>query len=390
MTVEFVKPPETSIRDKRLVSIGAGLVLVGLISGTQFSSTASTIEINPTLGIDNVTISWSSPAEDHVVVPDPYTEDGHLLILCEYVDGTPDAEQQCSSTTTTTRIVGIGLSSTQNSLTLYSYSRFRPPPQGSNVGLELGAGKILAQIIHSRTATPGNFASITTTPIGGLMILDIPLTSQSSGNQGQQSAPQSGNQVTAPPPISLDIAGVASASALQAGNRDFTFEGSNMEDVVAIRVNGKSLSLFDRKPDSVKVRLPRLGPGKYDVVVYTEKGNWEIKGAVDIGEYLPEVRKEELDESFEKYSSELPKQTKQEIREVIESTPDLKAVTVFAIAKREIVGDNRNKLARARGAEAFDFVQKLAPDARIKVKLVHYTETDLTPRGLFFRVSQKG
>jgi hypothetical protein len=222
------------------------------------------------------------------------------------------------------------------------------------------------------------------------MILDIPLTSQSSGNQGQQSGPQSGSQAPAPPPISLDIAGVASASALQAGKRDFTFNGTNMEDVVAIRVDGRSLPLFDRKSDSVKVRLPKLGPGQYDVIVYTEKGNWEIKGAVEIGEYLPEVRREVLDESFQKYSSELPKQTKQEIRSVIESTPNLKSVTVFAIAKREIIGEDRNKLARSRGAEAFDFVQKLAPDARIKVKLVHYSETDLTPRGLFFRVAQKG
>jgi hypothetical protein len=221
------------------------------------------------------------------------------------------------------------------------------------------------------------------------MILDIPLTTQSSGNQGQPSAPQSATSPP-PPPISLDIAGVASASALQAGKRDFTFNGTNMEDVVAIRVDGRSLPLFDRKSDSVKVRLPKLGPGQYDVIVYTEKGNWEIKGAVEIGEYLPEVRREVLDESFQKYSSELPKQTKQEIRSVIESTPNLKSVTVFAIAKREIIGEDRNKLARSRGAEAFDFVQKLAPDARIKVKLVHYSETDLTPRGLFFRVAQKG
>jgi hypothetical protein len=392
MSDELVKPPSTPSRDKRLVSLGAVLVFTGLVAAAQFPSVASTIEINPTLGSDKVTVSWSLPAENHVVVMEPnYSENGHMLTLCEYVDGIPDADQQCvTATTTVNRVTGIGLSSNQNSITFYSYSRYRPPPQGSNVGVELGAGKLLAQIVYRSTTEPGNFATLSTTPIGSLMILDIPLTSQSSGNQGQQSGPQSGSQAPAPPPISLDIAGVASASALQAGKRDFTFNGTNMEDVVAIRVDGRSLPLFDRKSDSVKVRLPKLGPGQYDVIVYTEKGNWEIKGAVEIGEYLPEVRREVLDESFQKYSSELPKQTKQEIRSVIESTPNLKSVTVFAIAKREIIGEDRNKLARSRGAEAFDFVQKLAPDARIKVKLVHYSETDLTPRGLFFRVAQKG
>jgi len=393
MSDELVKPPSTPNRDKHLVSLGAVLVFAGFVAAAQFPSVASTIEINPTLGSDKVTVSWSLPAENHVVVMEPnYSENGHMLTLCEYVDGIPDADQQCvTATTTVNRVTGIGLSSNQNSITFYSYSRYRPPPQGSNVGVELGAGKLLAQIVYRSTATPGDFATLSTTPIGSLMILDIPLTSQSSGNQGQQSAPQSSTSAPPPPPpISLDIAGVASASALQAGNRDFTFEGSNMEDVVAIRVNGKSLPLFARKTDSVKVRLPNLGPGKYSVKVYTETGNWEIQDAIEIGEYLPEVRREVLDESFQKYSSELPKQTKQEIRTVIESTPNLKSVTVFAIAKREIIGEDRNKLARSRGAEAFDFVQKLAPDARIKVKLVHYSETDLTPRGLFFRVAQKG
>jgi hypothetical protein len=391
MSIEYVRPPATPKKDKRLFSVGVGLIVAGLLAAAQFPSTASTVQINPTLGADGATVSWTSPAENFVVGQTPVSQTGHLIIICDYVAGKTDAEQECSDTSTATRITGIGLSSTRNSITFASYSKFRPPPAGSQTGLELGVGKILAQMVYYTTATPGDLSTISATLVGSLMILDIPLTSPPSGNQNLQPAPQSSAaEAPAPPPISLDIAGVASASALQAGNRDFTFNGSNMQDVVAIRVNGKSLPLFDRKPDSVKVKLPKLGPGKYDVVVYTEKGNWEIKGAVEIGEYLPEVRKEVLEESFEKYSSELPKQTRQEIREVVQSTPNLKAVTVFAIAKREIVGENRNKLARARGAEAFDFVKKLAPEVKIRVKLVHYSETDLTPRGLFFRVAQKG
>lgn len=369
MTVEFVKPPETPIRDKRLVSIGASLVVLGLLGTSFFPAVSSGAPVNT---ITSVTASGATLTFDAGAVAYEATQDlmpqGHQLLVCE-ADAT-----SCDVFNGPKFVTSVPLRAGDTSFTLFSDGRkFNGQP--------IGAGTFQVQLMF-HTRTPSSEVSV-----------DVMRTVTSIARQapGTPPAPPSGpSEAPAPPPISLDIAGVASASALQAGKRDFTFNGTNMEDVMAIRVDGRSLPLFDRKPDSLKVRLPKLGPGKYDVIVYTEKGNWEIKGAVDIGEFFPEVRKEELDESFAKFSSELPKQTKQEIRQVIESTPNLKAVTVFAIAKREIVGDDQNKLARARGAEAFDFVQKLAPDVRIRVKLVHYSDTDLTPRGLFFRVSQKG
>jgi hypothetical protein len=191
------------------------------------------------------------------------------------------------------------------------------------------------------------------------------------------------------PRVPIEFSGVASASQLLAGNRNFTFEGQNMKDVMAIRVNGKSLPMFNRTDESFQVKLPKLEPGSYSVTVYTETDNWEVQDAIVIGEYLPEVRKESIQESFEKSSSELPKATKQQIRDMIEATPNLRKITVTAIAFREIVRQDGNKLARARAESALDFIKKLEPGVIIETKLVYRGDTDLSSLGLVFRVAQK-
>lgn len=368
MTVEFVKPPVTSKKDVRLAGLGAFLVFLGLLGTSYFPALGSADPVNT---ITTVTDSGSTLTFDAGTVPYEATQQlgpqGHIVFICQ-----SDATS-CDVYGGPKFVASVPLGNGVTSFTLYSDIR-------NNSNQAIGDGTFQVQLIFYTRSTSSQVS------------VDTMRTLSSTARPASPSspAPSSGrSEAPPPPPISLDIAGVASASALQAGKRDFTFNGTNMEDVVAIRVNGQSLSLFDKTSDSVKVKLPKLGPGKYDVIVYTYKGNWEIKGAVEIGEYLPEVRKEALEETFEKYSSELPKQTKQEIREAIESTPNLKAVTVFAIARREIVREDGNKLARARGAEALDFVQKLAPDVKINIKLVHYSETELTPRGLFLRLVQK-
>jgi hypothetical protein len=64
-------------------------------------------------------------------------------------------------------------------------------------------------------------------------------------------------------------------------------------------------------------------------------------------------------------------------------------VTVFAVAKREIIGEDRNKLARSRAASAYDFIKRVNPEVKVKTEIIHYTEVELTSRGLFFTVAQK-
>jgi hypothetical protein len=176
---------------------------------------------------------------------------------------------------------------------------------------------------------------------------------------------------------------------LLAGNRDFTFEGDNVSEVMAVRVNGKSLPIFNREEDSFDVKLPKLGPGSYSVIIYTATDNWEIPGAIVIAELLPEIRKEEIQESFERSSSELPTSAKREIRDMIEATPNLRKITVTAIAVREIVRPDGNKLAKARAEAALDFIEELEPGVIIETKLVYAGDTDIPARGLVFRVAQK-
>jgi len=176
---------------------------------------------------------------------------------------------------------------------------------------------------------------------------------------------------------------------LFSGNREFKFEASNMSEVTEMTVNGRPLPIVSRKKNSLKIRVPFLRPGSYNVTVSTETDSWVIPNAITIGELPANIKSEGLDESFLKFSSELPSQTKQEIRSLIEETPDLKSVTVFAIAKREIIGEDRNKLARSRAASAFAFIKRVNPEVRVRTEIIHYTEVELTSRGLFFKVAQK-
>jgi hypothetical protein len=180
-----------------------------------------------------------------------------------------------------------------------------------------------------------------------------------------------------------------SASQLLAGNRNFTFEADDVSDVMAVRVNGRSLPIINREEDSFQVKLPKLGPGTYSVIIYTETDNWEIPGGLVIGELLPEIRKEEIEDSFERSSSELPSTAKREIRDMIEATPNLRKITVTAIAVRDIVRPEGNKLAKARAEAAFEFIQRIEPGVIIKTRLIYSGDTDIPARGLVFRVAQK-
>jgi hypothetical protein len=192
-----------------------------------------------------------------------------------------------------------------------------------------------------------------------------------------------------PPPVTIDMQVSLPANALFSGNREFKFEASNMSEVTEMTVNGRPLPIVSRKKNSLKIRVPFLRPGSYNVTVSTETDSWVIPNAITICELPANIKSEGLDESFLKFSSELPSQTKQEIRSLIEETPDLKIVTVFAIAKREIIGEDRNKLARSRAASAFEFIKRVNPEVRVRTEIIHYTEVELTSRGLFFKVAQK-
>jgi hypothetical protein len=252
---------------------------------------------------------------------------------------------------------------------------------------EIGPGTYKVQMMmHTRDAN--DLKVSTKVAVGPLLEIVVPLTQRPTGGQNRPPV-NSDTPSRSAPPIKIEFSGATSASQLLAGNRNFTFEGSNMKDVMAVRVNGKSLSLFKRTDTSFQVRLPKLEPGSYSVTVYTATANWEVPDAIVIGDYIPEVRREAIQESFEKSSSELPKATKQEIREIIEETPNLRKVTVTAIAYREIVRENGNKLARARAESALEFINKLEPDVIIETKLVYRGDTDLSSRGLVFRVAQK-
>jgi hypothetical protein len=226
-------------------------------------------------------------------------------------------------------------------------------------------------------------------PLGDLLTLNLGDADDSSmpTYEGDSSTPTESTRST--PPVQITFSTIGSASQLLAGNRNFTFEGDDVSDVVAVRVNGKSLPIFNREEDSFDVKLPKLGPGSYSVIIYTATDNWEIPGAIVIGELLPEIRKEAIEETFERSSSELPASAKREIRDMIEATPNLRKITVTAIAVREIVRPDGNKLAKARAEAAMDFIERIEPGVIIETKLVYAGDTDIPARGLVFRVAQK-
>jgi hypothetical protein len=187
----------------------------------------------------------------------------------------------------------------------------------------------------------------------------------------------------------LDIKVALTAASLVSGPREYKFDTSDPSGVVSMSIDGKAMPILKRTKTALKVRVPLLGPGTYDVAVSSDTDRWIIPNAITIGELPLHIQRAELDESFEKYSSELPKETKQEIRALIEDTEDLERVTVFAIAKREIIGNDRNKLARSRASSAIEYINDLNPGVRTRTEIIHYTEVDLTSRGLFFQVTKK-
>lgn len=73
----------------------------------------------------------------------------------------------------------------------------------------------------------------------------------------------------------------------------------------------------------------------------------------------------------------------------MKATPTLRKITVTAIAYAEILRPNGNKLAKSRAQAAIDFIERVAPGVRIETKLIHRSQTELSPRSLAFRVAQK-
>jgi hypothetical protein len=361
------------------------LLVAGLLFAAQVPSNASSPISNPVV-TDGAALSWTGAWQSYVQGDTsngpPQTQVGNMMELCSYNESVALTAQVCRNG----NLTSMSFSSGRTSNTFYSDDEYRTR-QG--VAASFGTNRYVVQFVHyNMTTYDANYVP---------EYVGDPLVIQASGprprqqnNQTPRSPSVSAPADSAPAPtVEIKVSGVASASSLLAGKRDFTFEGENMKEVVAIRVNGASLGLFDRTDTSLKVRLPKLAPGKYDVIVYTPTANWTVPGAVEIGELLPIVREEPLDESFEKNSSELPKQTKSEIRAVLEATPTLRKITVTAIARREIVREDGNKLARARAEAALDYIRAREPNVKIETRIVHFSETTLTSRGLFFKVAQK-
>jgi hypothetical protein len=388
-------PPTTSKRDKRLLAFGAGLVLVGLLGASQLPVTAagtiSNLRIDPN---NSASIIWDGgplPVFDLVLNDSrmALSRNGYSVNICEYSAGDPVS---CDSFGPR-RITSMDTIGGETEYTLSSWNELRPPTGGSRFGGELGAGQYVVQFVFLETqklsSNPDTYGPVVGSTAGlPPILLTVPLTTRPAQNPPQVSQTTERSTPQAPP-IQFAFKGSVSANALLAGNRNFTFEGDNVSDVVAVRVNGKSLPIFNREEDSFDVKLPNLGPGSYSVIIYTATDNWEIPGAIVIGELLPEIRKEAIEETFERSSSALPASAKREIREMIEATPNLRKITVTAIAVREIVRPDGNKLAKARAEAAMDFIERIEPGVIIETKLVYAGDTEIPARGLAFRVFQQ-
>ena len=380
--IQLVKPPVNSSKDKKLAGVGVVLVIVGLLGAAQFPAMASR-GVGADISGSGATLTWSGGAVQYEATQ-TLAPDGNELNICE------STVTSCTTFRGPGFVAGLLPRAGATSFTVFSYLMGRVDPQDFNKYSELGPGTYKVQMmLHTRDANDP--AASTKEPIGPLLEIIVPLTSRPSGNQNnnQNQSPSVQSSRPSPPPVQIEFSGVASASQLLAGNRNFTFEGDDVSDVVAVRVNGKSLPIFNREEDSFDVKLPKLGPGSYSVIIYTATDNWEIPGAIVIGELLPEIRKEAIEETFERSSSELPASAKREIRDMIEATPNLRKITVTAIAVREIVRPDGNKLARARAEAAMDFIERIEPGVIIETKLVYSGDTDIPARGLVFRVAQK-
>jgi hypothetical protein len=361
--IEFVKPPATTKTEKRLFTSGLAVLLIGSL-GLAGSPSQASIDGNQPLVITNgSTVSWTGGAVAYQ--GDQNTPaNGHVLHICE-VTVTSCTVQRGGGPLTAIKMPAAG----STSLTVLASDR-RLTLSGQPV-VELGEGTFKVQMVLWTNGQEAEVGSEETIVV--------------SANQ----TTSAGGSVASPPPVEIDMQVSLPANALFAGNREFSLEAPNMSEVTEMTINGRPLPIVGRNKKSLKIRVPFLRPGSYNVVVSTETESWIIPNAITIGELPANIKSEGLDESFLKFSSELPSQTKQEIRSLIEETADLKSVTVYAIAKREIIGEDRNKLARSRAASAYEFIKRIDPEVSVKTEIIHYTEVELTSRGLFFKVAQK-
>lgn len=372
--IEFVKPPVNSSKDKKLAGVGVGLVLLGLLGAAQLPVVASDPPVGATgLSVSGSTINWSGT---FLFFPND-AKDYNWITVCNVDDNLSEENQDC---TRDNALQTFSPNPLATSAALYSddtYRVFQPVQKD----VPFGPGTFVVQLLLERNSVVTKVGLPKFIgPLVARTALQTPVTPVT---------PPSTASLPAPPPIQFEFKGVASASQLLAGNRNFTFEGENVADVLAVRVNGRSVSIVNRLEDSFQVRLPKLGPGSYSVTIYTETANWEIPDAIVIGELLPIVRQEAVQESFIKHSSDLPQSSKREIRAIMKATPTLRKITVTAIAYAEILRPNGNKLAKSRAQAAIDFIERVAPGVRIETKLIHRSQTELSPRSLAFRVAQK-
>jgi hypothetical protein len=359
----LLKTYSIPVSDKKLIVSGMSLVLFGILGLAGAPAQAVIDGTQPLVITNGSTVSWTGPAEAYV---SGQNANGNVLHICLETVATCTLGSGASLTAVrfpTAGSTSLTVAATDNRLTL----------QGDPV-VALGEGTFKVQMVAWTNGTESTVGSATT-----IVVSNSP--APSSGGSGSWSPPA--------PPLSINIQVAAPAASLVSGNREFSFASSNTADVQSMTIDGKAMPILNRKNGALKVRLPMLKPGTYSVTVKTESESWVIPNAITIGELPAHIQLQELDESFEKYSSELPGQTKQQIRDLLEQSQNLKTVTVFAIARREIIGDDRNKLARSRAESAYDYIKRIDQDVTVKTQIIHYTEVDLTSRGLFFQVTQK-
>jgi hypothetical protein len=382
--IEFVKPPVNSSKDKKLGIFGAALLIMGFFGVAQVPVTASAPPAPP-VGATGFSVSGSTITWDGTFL---FFQNGgndyNWISLCTVDENLTEDNQDC---TRDSSIINFSPNVQSTSTTFYSDSTYRvstfDPVTQTQASEErfFGTETFVVQLLLERSGTLTKV---------GLPKFIGPLSPRPTF-QTPTTPPVVSATTSRPstPPIQFEFKGNVSSNALLAGNRNFTFEGDNVSDVLAVRVNGTSLPIFNRKEDSFDVKLPKLSPGSYSVIIYTETDNWEIPGAIVIAELLPEIRREAIEETFERSSSELPSSAKRQIRDIIEATPNLRKITVTAIAVREIVRPDGNKLAKARAEAALEFIQRIEPGVIIETRLVYSGDTDIPARGLVFRVAQK-
>jgi hypothetical protein len=361
--IEFVKPPATTKTEKRFFVSGLAVLLIGSLGLAVVPSQAAIDGSQPLVVTNGSTVSWSGGAVAYSAGDQSTPASGNVLHICEVT--VPICTLKAGASLTAIRFptadsTSLTVMSTDNRLTGQGEPR-----------VPLGEGTFKVQMVV--------WANNEDSVVGGYETIVVSANQTTSG----------GGSAASPPPVAIEMQVSLPATSLFAGNREFSLEAPNMSEATEMTVNGRPLPIVGRNKKSLKIRVPFLSPGSYNVVVSTETESWILPNAITIGELPANIKSEALDESFLKFSSELPSQTKQEIRSLIEETPDLKSVTVYAIAKREIIGEDRNKLARSRAASAYEFIKRIDPEVSVKTEIIHYTEVELTSRGLFFKVAQK-